>query len=874
MSDDRPENEDSVAPEDSSAPDAVVDGPGFEPRAGLAWQFPAIAVSLLAIAAAVLFRRPEPSPPDFAGELAHAREAIAIGDLDLAAVHLGLVEAGLAGRPDLLGDYHLAVADHRAASLRPLLTSPAAQASQVVEAYERATHDGASLDLDRRRTLAEAMVAAGRDRDALDLLEELEPSLDPVGREEIRTLRHDLRRADIDRRLASGTPADSVVDEVARLLAEDTSLEIEAWATALDARLRLETGQVDGLARGLGLAMHRLEGRSEDSPWASIDWATLWVLLGHAYRDELGATDRAAECYGIALDRLRAIGRIAAEASLSLGDLGVGRVRASASDGRAGASELSDAASRYDAVLGMADADLDQKLDARIGLAAIDLLRDDHEAAIAGLDRVAALLERSSLVSDAVRMRAVAVALDGAERAMLAAVSGERIDEVMRLDAAADHAMFVRRFAAEQERRHRGLELLAAARERAAALLLEPVLGGDDPRADRAIAVVPVETRLESARRFAAAAEALDEIEADLTGDDADRFTVLWRAAVLHDKAGAVEAALSRYVRFVESQSTEASLWPEAAFRVAAGHHALYDLDGAETWYRRLLVTMGDGRDEVSEYTTRAKVGLARVLIEQGTEVALGESETLLNEVLDGTARDAVEPAVPEYRGALLHLVRLLAGSGRWNEVAGRGEEWLGRYPADERWGEMAVRTGEGLLRHAEALTADAAASDAMNPSLAAAREDERRRSLRLAGVRLQAGVSELDRRGGEDLDPLESSLLRAGSLHRAMVADRLGDAEASIRLYREAEQRFAGEPVAVVALISMADVAARVGDRETAARATARARKRLEHLHRDAEVGGPVVDPLGPELLLGPGRETIDRWITAFPPGVEEEIG
>jgi len=115
---------------------------------------------------------------------------------------------------------------------------------------------------------------------------------------------------------------------------------------------------------------------------------------------------------------------------------------------------------------------------------------------------------------------------------------------------------------------------------------------------------------------------------------------------------------------------------------------------------------------------------------------------------------------------------------------------------------------------------------------------------------------------------------MRSGFLLRGMVADRLGDADASIRLYREAEQRFAGEPVAIVALISMADVAARAGDVDTAGRATARARKRLEHLHRDTGPGGWSVDPLGPELLLGPGRETIDRWITAFPPGVEEEIG
>ncbi|MFM1833085.1 MAG: hypothetical protein RLZZ461_1401 [Planctomycetota bacterium] len=854
------------------------------PRAGLAWQFPLIVASLAAIGAAVLWRRPDPLPPDLDRVLAEARDGIEHGQLDAAASRLVVVEQDLARRPDLLGAYHLAVADHRAASLQPLLSAPAAQATQVVDAYERAEHDGASLDLPRQRQLAEAMIAAGQDGEALAMLQIIEPQVDPVEREEIRTLRHRILRSDIDRRLAAGEPVESVSTAVEQLLGEETSLEIDAWSTAIDARVRLATGQVEGLARGLGLAMHRLEGRVSDEPWVRIDWAELWVLLGHAYRDELQAGERAAECYRVALDRLRAIGSIAAEASLSLADLQVAEARAVLPtggvlrpDSPVSNESLSEATFRYDAVLGMSDATIDQKVAARIGLVSLSLLHGDHAAAITGFDGIAGVVGRGMLVSDPVVSQAVDVALIGAESAMLAAAAAEEGsgEEVVRLlDAAASHASFVRRFAMVNATRHRGLEFLAAARERAASLLIEPALGTDDPRVDQAMSRLPVEVRMESARRFAEAAEAIDLIEADLSGDDPGRFDVLWRAAVLHDKAGNVQAALGRYARFVESQSTEAAMWPEAAFRVAAGHHAMHDLEASRSWYVRLLTTMEDGRDEVSEYTTRARVGLARVLLEQGGDSALGDAEARLNEVLRGTARDAVEPSVPEYRDALLHLVRLLGRTERWDELASRGEEWLSRYPQDPRWGEMAIRTGEGLLRFADRLAQDGAETDDMNPGLAVAREDERRRSLRLAAGRLQAGVAELDRTGGRDLDPLESGLLRTGFLLRAMVADRLGDADSSIRLYRETEQRFAGEPVAIVALISMADVASRAGDVDTAGRATARARKRLEHLHRDSGAGGLWMDPLGPDLLLGPGHETIDRWITAFPPGVEEEIG
>jgi tetratricopeptide (TPR) repeat protein len=883
-----PAGNEGTASQSLDPAESPVEG-GLSPRAGLAWQFPVIAASLLAIGAAVVFRRPAPVPPDLDRALADADALLIRGELDASAARLVVVEQGLATRSDLLGPYHLVVADHRAAALEPVLTAPPSQASQVVEAYLRAREDGAILDVPRRRRLAEAMVAAELHADALRILTDIESEVAPIEREEIRALRHRLLRRNVDRRLAAGEPIEAVTEDIQRLLLEDTALDVDAWSTAIDARIRLETGRTEGLAHWLGLAMHRLEGRSAEEPWTRIDWPQLWVLLGHAYRDELGATDRAAECYRVALDRLRAIGMTAAEASLSLGDLEAEAARAAwpgpeSADAGDGTSPvllmMSEAATRYDAVIGMSDASVDQKVAARIGLIDLTLLRGDHAGAIAGFDAVGGLLGQSSLVSERVREAAVRAAMRGAESAMSAAAAlesspGDAAAEVVPLlDAAAAHAAFVHRFAASAAISHRGLEFLASARERAAATLIEPVLGNDDPRVDRAISLMPVEIRLESARRFAAAAEALDLIEADLSGDDPERFDVLWRAAVLHDKAGSVQAALDRYTRFVESQSTEAAMWPEAAYRVAAGHHARHDLAAAATWYRRLLVTMGDGRDEVSEFTTRARVGLARVLMGEGSEIAIGEAESLLNEVLDGTARDAVEPSVPEYRDALLHLARLLAQAGRWNELASRGEEWLSRYPSDPRWGEMAIRTGEGLLRHADGLVVIDSDADVVNPSLVAAREDERRRALSLATGRLQAGVAELDRLGGDGLDPLEAGLLRTGFLLRAMVADRLGDTEASVRLYRETEQRFAGEPVAIVALISMADTAARAGDRETAARATARARKRLEHLHRDGGPAGLQFDPLGPELLLGPGRETIDRWITAFPPGVEEEIG
>lgn len=841
-----------------------------------------ILASVVAIAGAMVFRGLEADPVvDPSGQLSQARVALDAGDLEAAGILLREVESRLAQHPDLIGQYHLLVADHRARSVMPVRTAPANQATQVVEAYRQAGRDGIELDLPRRLLLAQAIMASGADEEALAAFDTLAGELRQRGESDLLAVvnedRFVLRQRGIERRRREGAPTAEIRREVDLLLSEQPGLAIDAWAVLLDARLRLQDDEVDGLVQDLGLAMHRLEGRIAGAGDGAvrIAWPELWVVLGHAYRQELQLPARARECYHIALDRLQAAGEIAAEAHLSLGELRVASARRDVTLGNL-VEDLTSAESRYSQVLAVTDATLEQTLLAEVGLLEVDVLRSDQIGIVDRMDRLSPLLSVSDeAIGREARERAVSLGIEAAERGSLAAMEVPRDDAVVLFDAVAVYAEFVDRFARNPEDRRRGLEFMAVAQERAAGLMLSAHLGGEDPRAEGTLGRAPVEVRLDAARRFARAADAMDLIEDSLEGDDPDRFLVLWRAATLHDKAGAVEPSLARYARFVNSQSPEARLWPEAVYRIAAAHHALRNLGEAEVAYRRLLEQMGDSRDEVSEFTTRAKVGLARVLMEVGGETAIPEAESLLHHVLAGTARDAVEPSVPEYRIALLQLVRLLGDAGRWQEQAGRGDEWLQRYPDDSRWGELAALTGAAFLRHAEEV--DRVSRDDVadsSPSVMAALEEERRRSLSLAAARLEDAIRALASKGRGSLDPLEARLLRSAYLHRGIVADGRGDASLSIRLHRETEQRFAGEPVAVAALIFMADVADRAGDHEVAAAATARARKRLQHLHRDALGLASTVDSLGPELFVGAGEEALGRWLSAFPPGVGVAVG
>ena len=876
MSDDRLNGDSGSVPSEEHSSEVAVP---TKARSGAAWQFPVILASVGAITVAAFFHRDRQAPvADPVSQLATARVALDRADLDEAARWLMEVEPRLAERPDLLGEYHLLVADHRAGSVSPVSSSPPELAVQVVSAYERAVADGAILDRDRRLVIAEAMVAAGQLDEALARIDVLFSELDgPAGGplfERVVGLRQKLRQGAIEAMVDRREPAEGIRRELASLLAEDVDVEVDAWAVALDARMRLDVGDYEGLAHGLVFEMRRLEGRVVDlqDPMVSVDWAGLWVLLGHAYRDELLLPGRAMECYDVALSRLQASGEVAVQASLSLAGLEIVMARTELRP-EPHARSLFVASGHYQAVISMQESTPSERASARIGMALVDVLRDDHVAALEHLAEASGVLLAERGSPTVVSREAVLVALEGAERAGTDAMGGDGVEAVELCDSVVEYAELVARFANEAATRRRGLELIAEARERSAGLILMPHLGVDDPRVERAVVVVPVDVRLEVGRRFAAAASAMDEVEIDMAGDDPDRFRVIWQAATLHDKAGAVEPSLSRYVRFVESQSGESSLWPEAVYRVAAAHHTLRSLDDAEAWYRRLLEGMEGGRDEVSEFTTRAKVGLSRVLMEKGGEAAIPEAESLLNGVLSGTARDAIEPSVPEYRDALLQLVRLLATAGRWSELAGRGDEWLQRYEDDPRWGEVAVRTGRAFLRHAD-MVADSGSDLILNPSASAARDAEQRRALVMAAVRLGESVDRLGVQVGDGLDPLEAKLLRAAYVDRAVVADRLGNLVEAVRLHRETERRFAGEPIAIIALVMMADAADRAGDAKTAAEATDRARKRLQHLHRNGEAMAAGIEDLGPELVFGPGDETLRRWISAFPPGIGIAVG
>lgn len=872
----------SDAPKSSSASDSPDTGIAPDrPSWGLAWQIPVAVVAVMAIAAAVAYRQPVEEGPDPAELLSQAQAAIEGGRLGVAERMLADVEPLLDAEGGLLADYHLTVGDYRLAVVSPIQATAPGLAAQVVEAYRRAESDGATIGPVRRVSLILGLVAVGDDDVALAELEAVWPSLDEPGRVDLRPVRQRLVRAWVDRELRSPRADFSLIEARVRELEGDAlDVELDAWRVAVDAQIRLRRGDLDGLARHLGLAMHRIEGRLVEDPVARVDWASLWLLLGHAYRDELGQSTQAQECYRTAVDRLEAGGLVQVDATRALADLLIEQGR-HASEETARMTALDEASRRYHMLAErLPDAGVGDVFAARRGLAEIEMLtvgvhpRDVLGRLAEAEDFLAAVDPLGGLVDE--RAELALVVLEAAattfEQIDVARDVGDADAAIEALGIVVDKASMAERLASNLGLRRRALEMVGRSNERLAESLLRPYLGGVDPRRFAEFSRVPVDIQLDAFGYYATAAKAMDVYESTMSSDDLDRSDFVWRAAVLHDKSGDVEEALSGYRAFVESESVDVPLWPEAMYRVAVCHHAVGDLSSAERSYRRLLEQMDGLADQVSEFTTRGRVGLARVLLDSGEARAVVEAESLLHQVVAGTADDAVGPSVPEYRGALLQLVRLLGEMERWSELGSRGDEWLRRYPEDDRWGEVAARTGIAFVRHAELLgTGVESRNDVGTPRSMVMRRGERLKSLDLADGWLARAVGSLESRPERPMDGLEQSLLRECYLHRGVAADQRGDTSAAIAFYREAEQRFAGEAVAVMALIAMSDVATRGGEVDVAAEATRRARKRLQHLHRG---GGLAEDAEMVDLFRGGDPKALDRWLTVFPPGLEDEIG
>ena len=859
---------------ESKAPEA--EGPMADPASvdetvapgdvrGRSWQFPVIAMSLVAILAAFWHRSNiQAAEIDPVSQLQLAESLLARGDLDAASAIVADVDPTHDAMVPHRSRHRLLIADCLVARHAPIEAATPDIASRIADAYLEASLAGAELSERQRHHLAISEANANRFEDASARFGSLLDARDVGIATDARVRRHALMQQALLRDLEAGVDPAGLSMAVNALLAEDPGLAIESWAVGFRARLRIREGDLSGLVPAMIVDMQRLEGASEQSPGVLVDWAELHVLLGHAYLAESRPIP-AAERYEFVIDQLGSTAPVAAEALISLGRLHLAR------------REFEAAKRRFSGVSAVPQVTARQRLAARIGLGELAAIIGDPQVAIREFSDAAVVVRGNPSFPPLVLEEAVMAAVRASDRMMSHADAiTDRASEMEVVSIARDLAVFAVRFGNDPAARMQAWSRVADAHRRSVELAVGPEFDGVDLR-EVAYEAIPVSARIEANGHLVAAAEAVLEIDA-LTPSATYRSDLLWQAAELYDKAGRPRKALALYERFVDGEADHQNR-PEAMYRIALGLHGMMRFEEAGVWYRRLLDEGEAKPDEKSGYWTRANVGLARALLAMPGSGGSLEAERLLRDFLEGRE---VDPRSVDYRDATFHLGRLLVGQERWLEAVEGLEPWLDRYPEDARWGEASALAGVAWLNRAERLASqldDDSTRDLehspISPGYRAELEISRRSALMRALERFEGVVDRLDGVDPPLLSPLHRHLLRVAGLQRGTVRERLGEMDEAIAVYREVEQRFAEEPIAVEALVSLANLASRIGDGEMARKATRRARIKLQRIEQrrrlDGVSTGGEADRLkrhGPDLFVGGGSSSLDRWLRLFPPG------
>lgn len=864
MTDDRPVSRAPEAEEpstDTTSSDVAVS----DVVRGRSWQFPVIAISLLAILAAFWHRSStQAAGVDPAARLRLAEAMLAEGDLVAASTIVSELDSDHESMVPHRPWHRLLVADCLAARHAPVETAGPEVASGIADAYLDAARAGAELSERQRHVLAISEANANRFDEASARFGTLLSARDIGIATDARTRRHGLMRQALLRDLEAGVEPATLAASVNALLAEDPGLAIESWAVGFRARLRIREGDLAGLVPAMIIDMQRLEGASEQSPGVVVDWAELHVLLGHAY---LAASRPmpAAERYEFVVDRLGSTTPVAAEALISLGRLHLAR------------DEFDDAKRRFSAVFDVPEVTARQRLSSRVGLGELAAIIGEPEAAIRAFSDASVVVLGNPAFPPSVLESSSLAAIRASDRVMRhAAEITSRAVEAGVVSIARDLAVFAVRFGTDPSIRMQALSRVADTHRRSVELAVGSDFDGVDLR-EVAYEAIPVAARIEANGHLVAAAEAVLEIDS-LTPSETYRSDLLWQAAELYDTAGRPRKALELYERFVDGE-TDHQHRPEAMYRIALGLHGMMRFEEASVWYRRLLEDGEAKPEERSGYWTRAKVGLARALLAMPGSGGSLEAERLLRDFLEGRE---VDPRSTDYRDATFHLGRLLVAQERWLEAVEAFEPWLDRYPGDDRWGEASALAGVAWLSRADLLASqldDDSTTDLehspISPGYRAELEISRRTALMRSLERFEGVVERLDGVDPSLLTPLQRHLLRVAGLQRGAVRERLGEMNEAIAVYREVEQRFAEEPVAVEALVSLANLASRIGDGEMASKATRRARIKLQRIEqrrrKDGLSTGDEFDGLerhGPDLFVGGGSGSLDRWLRLFPPG------
>lgn len=311
--------------------------------------------------------------------------------------------------------------------------------------------------------------------------------------------------------------------------------------------------------------------------------------------------------------------------------------------------------------------------------------------------------------------------------------------------------------------------------------------------------------------------------------DDNGYGEAMWRGINLYDRAAATQFVISALEVFT-SERPDDRLAPEATLRLGRAYQAAGLFDKAISSFQRI-----QWRYPQSLQRSQAAVPLAQAFIAKGPEHYSKAESVLLGVINDNPLLD---PSAEEFKQALFDLAQLYYRTKRFEEAVTSLEEFVQRYPVDERMGQLLFLMGDSYRKSAGLLDARLAAAK-IQPNgevpvvdLSEAQAARRQRLDKARDLYGQVIERYRTRAPKTDLDKLYYKLAH---FYRADCLYDLEQYVEAVKLYDAAALRYQDDPSALAAYVQIVNAYCAMGQFEEARSATERAKWLLRRMPAEA---------------------------------------
>jgi tetratricopeptide (TPR) repeat protein len=663
----------------------------------------------------------------------------------------------------------------------------------IANFYSRAEEEGGNIDGKSLIRYARTLVALDRETEALALVDRLKDA--PAER------RYAIVRSLIDRVRATGELPDLELfaqlinrfrDELRTEIAADKRRAQEIWITSVEAEVKLDAGDPQGVIDDLLLRLQRLTSQGGDA-----DLASLTVILARAYQ-QVGELDRASETYLHARSKITADDLLNAQILVGLGQIAL------ADTDEMNVHEALDHFSAADRLYPTALC----HIDALIG-------RGDCEA------RLASHPESIEHFGQAVEVLVATTSRSDQRRQIITDVIRSHIDHTVD-QARFDQTLDLLTLLVPLYQPHLPADLL-----RDFAVAHESIAQQRKAAAD----ALPDQARQlanqEAATHYAQAAEYyLQHAHVVTIRDDQSHSLSLWKAAGCFDAAQMWKRAIDVYAEFVNTRDQDPKKLA-AINHLAKAYMADSQYEPAADLFLQLV-----NEHPHSPETYDSLVPLARCYIALGKFDA---AERGLQQVVDN--HPAITPENAEYQAALIELGKLFYRLGEndgtyYPRAIERLEFAVASYGRTDHGPTLRYLLADAYRKSIAQLERNLAQRQSENERLAL--QAERTRRLEQAQHYYNQVVNELEALPAESLSPAESLYYRNAYFYRADCAFDRRQFEAAIELYDAAARRWESDPASLVALVQIVNAYCELGQYQEARGANDRALWQLQRIPDD----------------------------------------